>query len=132
MTVTDPGSTRPADTDAPRVNRHGSACPGWCQIDHAKLAYNGKRPIDTHISAPMTSDPAFPRVVVTKFSSGAGDEHPEVQLQGIMGFVMVSAGMAGDLADLVESLAGCTPQRLRELADEVRQAGLILAETEAS
>ena len=111
----------------PRANRHGSVCPDWCDIDHAKPVYNGERPIDTHISAPMAPGHGFPRVVVSQFSTVAGDRAPEVQLQGIAGFVMVSAGMAGDLADLVESLADCTPQRLRELAAEVRAAASVIA-----
>ena len=110
-----------------RANRHGSACPDWCDIDHAKPVYSGGRPIDTHISVTMASGRGYPRVLLTQFSADFKvDSQPEVQLEGTSGSVAVSAGMAESLANLIESLADCSPERLRDLADEIRVAASAL------
>lgn len=125
--ITDTEMSSDTIAEAPRANRHGSVCPAWCDIDHAKPVYSGERPIDTHISATMASGRGCPRVLLTQFSAEFKvDSQPEIQFEGTGGFVAVSAGMAESLAGLVESLADCTPERLRDLADEIRVAASIL------
>jgi hypothetical protein len=109
----------------PRANRHGSKCPDWCHIDHAKVNMYTDSVIDTHISAAMGDDMLWPRVDLTQHSGEFGDNPPQVHVVN-RGFVFVDPESAADLADLVESLADCTPQRLRDLADEIRVAASVL------
>jgi hypothetical protein len=116
----------------PRANRHGSECPEWCHIDHAAPTALTGRVVDTHISAAMTSGSERPRVDLVQSSSEYGDRAPEVHVAGIRGFAFASPGMAGDLADLIESLAACTPERLRALADEIRAAASVIVNGSAS
>ncbi|HEX7165075.1 MAG TPA: hypothetical protein VF223_28000 [Trebonia sp.] len=119
----------PAVTDkGQRANRHGSKCPDWCQIDHATPNMHTGRVIDIHMSAAVASGDVEPRVILSQFSSEHGNRAPEVQVAGVSvpGYVFTSRGMAVHLADLIQSLADCTPQRLRDLADEIRVAASVL------
>ena len=113
------------DTET-RANRHGSKCPDWCHIDHATPNMHTGRVIDVHISAAMADNLEYPRVNLTQDGVEHGGSVPQVHVASLGGFVFVSPEMAGDLAGLIQSLADCTPERLRDLADEIRIAASAL------
>ena len=110
----------------PRANRHGSACPDWCHIDHAKVNEHTGQVIGTHISAAMGDGLEYPRVTLLQDGALRGNA-PQVHVSALPGFVFVSPQAAQDLADLVESLADCSPERIRALADEIRAAAAVIA-----
>ena len=118
--------------DSPRANRHGSKCPAWCDIDHEHVNVHTGRVIDMHQSAPTSPGGVYPRVILTQYSSEHDTTPAEVQVSGILmpGFVFTSPEMAGDLADLIQSLAVCPPRRLRALAQEIRAAAQIARDAE--
>jgi hypothetical protein len=104
-----------------RANRAGSKCPAWCTVDHAK--------IQTHMSDAMTSGPwGEPRVRIVQFADSRYSSEPQaVTVSKTAAFVQLRHSGAKDLADLLEELAdGCTPDRLRNLADEVRTAASVI------
>lgn len=114
-----------------RANRHGSQCPHWCSIDHARVL-DGKpgRMMDSHFSDPMTSG-ALPWDVKVKLYQHAdryGEDKPKVELIAMCSMLLVDPQDAVDLAELLDSLANEPPARLRELADQVRAAAAILQE----
>lgn len=114
-----------------KVNRYGSKCPAWCDIDHAHANVHTGGLIDAHISAAMADDLGYPRVALMQGSTERKpDFPPQIHLSALPGFVIVFPEMAGDLANLIQSLAECTPQRLRDLADEIRTAAQIARDTQ--
>lgn len=109
-----------ADPAPARANQAGNPCPPWCTTDHAK--------IQTHMSDPMTSGlPWESRVRIVQSASSYRSERPTVSVSKIAATVLLDHSDAEGLAGLLEELAdGCTPDQLRELADEVRAAASVI------
>jgi len=128
ITGTEAASLAAVGPEPARANRHGSPCPPWCTVDHAKVtdAERGTV-IDSHYSAPMTSGglPWDVTVKVHQHASRYGQGTPQVELIRISDLVLLGPGDADALAGLLDALADCPPERLRELAAEVRAAASI-------
>ena len=105
-----------------RTNPHtGRPCPDWCQIDHAEPAQtscvgsgsSGLRLPQSTIWARAMITPKGPRVTVHGMDWATPDRDV---------YVAVDPRHAGDLAVLLELLAGATPEQHRMLAAGIRQA----------
>jgi|SRR5581483_1104865 len=114
----------------PRANRHGSPCPPWCSVDHAKVIDEQRGSVtDTHYSDP--AEPGAPwdvKVKLRQHSDGYRPEcKPQVELIRICDIVLLDHPDAASLAGILEALADAGPARLRELAAEVRAAAVVAA-----
>jgi hypothetical protein len=131
--------TAPSTTGTSRANRDGHPCPPWCQTDHDEILslaghflFHGGPPADIELtgktSAPdkitarafHVGDPRFEAVVsVAALRHGTDGQQPHLWL---------TPGDAGDLAGLVDMLAGATPARHRELAAAIRRAAAVITD----
>lgn len=122
--------TETAAAGAPRANARGNPCPLWCTADHAREIAPGIFWM-THESDPLIfpvtlpEDPTEPQVTI--FKSGYQEEQqPGVKVRAGFGRVHVPADVAGDLAALLDAVAGMSAAEARDLADQVRAAAEML------
>ena len=101
-------TTRPA-----RANRDGHPCPPWCVTGHDRFSFHASGGIT--VEAPRYSSC---HVRVIQYAAHGG---PQIQVAAD-GIIRVPAGDAGDLAAIIEQLAGATPGEHRELAAAIRSA----------
>lgn len=113
------------DAAAVRVNRLGDVCPAWCTVDHGKLLVADPAVYaDVHSSDVMSArDPSGPSVYVTMDDLSHA---VRVVITEPGGRVAVPPEQAEKLAGLIKALANYTPERLQDLADEVRVAASVL------
>lgn len=102
---------------AARANALGQPCPRWCSADHARH--------DTHMSDPMTRD--FPWLVrLVQYGQRHGQPGPSVSVSMSGACTQICALDAAFLPELLDALAGLGAADIRQLADEVRAAVLVL------
>lgn len=116
-----PQAHRAAAPAPERTNVLGNPCPDWCTTNHVTQDHT----INLHISDPIASK-TLERARV-RFTQDGSDRyrraHPQVSVVKGTAVLQLSHAQSEGLADLLRELAdGCTPDVLRELADEVDTA----------
>ena len=108
-----------------RANRHGDPCPPWCTIDHAKTftvpGFEEVHHLDAHQGDPRRADGTYSMVRPFKRTS---DRETAVVVDGLQ----VYPENVENLARLIESLAGATPEQLRQLAELIRATAAEVAD----
>jgi hypothetical protein len=96
-----------------------TACPQWCVTDHDRFSFHGSGPVTVEAPQHRTC-----HVRAVQYAAGGG---PLVQVAAD-GTIRVPADDAGDLAAVIEQLAGATPEQHRELAAAIRKAAAQVTE----
>jgi hypothetical protein len=104
-----------------RASSEGDPCPPWCVTDHGKYSFHGAE-------RAVGYAPEFHRWSIRALQAPAElDPHIQVAAGGV---VSVPLRDAGELAAIIEDLAGATPGQLRELAAAIRQAAAATTEAD--
>ena len=107
--------------DTPRVNQNGHRCPSWCITDHGPRD-DGLDPFEFHGGHTRATAVGSTPVGARAVEDGSGRGRPSI-LAGAMigpGSLWLSPFDADQLAQLVDLLAGATPDQHRDVAEAIR------------
>jgi hypothetical protein len=105
----------------PRQNRDGHPCPPWCTADHDGQLFPG---YFTKSHGGENTLAGFDLPISVRPSLAPSWDAPRVQVAGVAPSLFLEDGAS--LAELIDRLAGATPEQHRELAAAIRKAAAVI------